>query len=213
MMGYRPAVSLTLPLLLLTSTLVSWCLCGELAVIGRGDCPTTPTQGNFNATKYLGTWYEYERFGNLFQPLVQCGRAIYGDLGNHSISVTNAGTRKIRVLGFTVDESPVLIKGSASVVDLSSPAELRVTFSEFDQTSTAPNYFVVETDYTGYAVVYSCDRLPGDFFNLQLAWVLTRSPGVAPGNLAAIKARLSSAGVPVEQFRAVEQTDCNFNIA
>lgn len=181
----------------------------RLAVIKPGKCPKPSVQANFNRTEYLGTWYEYERFGNWFQILVECGRAEYGvNAADQSISVLNAGTRRFRVFGNPITIGPVSIVGKATTPDPTKPAELTVSFSEFQPTSDTPNYFVVETDYKNYAVVFSCDTLPGNLLNLQFAWILTRERGVAPADLAAIKANLSAANIDVSKLFIVNQENC-----
>merc|ERR550525_722067 len=41
-----------------------------------------------------------------------------------------------------------------------------------------PNYLVVSTDYTSYAVVYSCEKVKGLPF--AFLWYLSRTPEVTP---------------------------------
>lgn len=182
----------------------------NLAVFGSGECPVVSTPKDFDINKYLGQWYEYERFPNWFEVGVKCGFAKYGKNDDGSISVENGGERDawLRRRG----RVPVSITGRATVPDSSQPAQLRVSFNPFDNGQGEANYFLAATDYTSYAVIFQCSR-PAILFgnNLQFAWILTRGQGVAPGNIAALKAQLTEAGIDVAKFQLVEQQDCQLS--
>ena len=49
----------------------------------------------------------------------------------------------------------------------------RVAFSVFQPWG---NYFVVDTDYTDYAIVYSCTGILAQTYCIELVWILTRTP-------------------------------------
>lgn len=166
------------------------------------SCPNPGSQDSFDVNQYLGKWYELERFSAIFELGVICGSAEYSLNDDGSIKVINGGKR--RILGI---ESPTSVTGKATVPDSSRPSELRVSFSRFDPGTGPANYFVVDTDYTTYTVVFSCTDLVGPF-SIQYAWILTRERGVAPGNLAALKSNLESHGVRLSNFNHVDQSDC-----
>ncbi|GFR61433.1 apolipoprotein D-like [Elysia marginata] len=98
------------------------------------------------------------------------------------------------------------VVGNATVPDPSKPAELRVSFGGYGPSGNKPNYFIQETDYENYSVIFSCDELIG--FNIQFAWILTRNRGVAPSNLSDLEQKLEDAGVDTSYFFVVDQSSC-----
>merc|ERR1711874_566849 len=130
----------------------------------RETCPPKPpTIPEFNATNYLGNWYQYEGLPAFFAPSgTSCIRATYGDRGDGSVSVRN------------VDVSPSgkyeQICGYAEIPDPSHPGELKVYFPF----APAGDYWILGTDYENYASVYYCQSLL--VFKIEFAWVLVRDP-------------------------------------
>lgn len=55
-----------------------------------GRCVDTPVLKDFDATKYLGKWFEIERFDYIFERNLQCVRAEYG-LDGDKVTVHNSG--------------------------------------------------------------------------------------------------------------------------
>ncbi|RUS82022.1 hypothetical protein EGW08_010213 [Elysia chlorotica] len=174
-------------------------------VLGLGKCPTVTAQSTLDKAQYLGVWYEYQRFPAIFEAGLDCTTATYGEDGD-DISVTNAGTVRINLFGTKVVLNKNSVDGTATIPDSSKPAELQVSFGGFDMGNNSPNYFIQATDYTNYAVVFSCSEFL--FVNIQFAWILTRDPGVAPTNLATLESNLSDAGVDVSKFMVIDQSGC-----
>lgn len=68
-----------------------WSFDGCTAMIGMGDCPSTPIISSFNAKDYVGKWYEIERFTNWFQLGLECVSAEYGFINETAVTVLNQG--------------------------------------------------------------------------------------------------------------------------
>ncbi|RUS71768.1 hypothetical protein EGW08_020472, partial [Elysia chlorotica] len=69
-------------------------------------------------------------------------------------------------------------------------------------------YWVLETDYDTYSIVYGCTKMPAVPIFTETAWVLTRERSVAPANLDQIKERLTAKGLDVSYFQPGDQKGC-----
>uniref|UniRef100_A0A3B3I0H6 Apolipoprotein D n=1 Tax=Oryzias latipes TaxID=8090 RepID=A0A3B3I0H6_ORYLA len=90
-------------------------------VFKAGKCPTPAVQANFDASKYLGRWFEIQRLPTSFQ-VGQCSTAFYTPKAPGVIEVLNSE----RLDDGTVNS----IVGSAKVKDPAEPAKLEVSFYE-----------------------------------------------------------------------------------
>lgn len=129
-----------------------------------GKCPKQDVVQNFDVNRYAGIWYENRNYFAIFQVGGDCVTATYSLQPNSDVvKVVNSQT----ILGFQNN-----ITGTATITDPSkNEGKLSVAF--FGQQADESNYWVLDTDYTSYTVVWSCqDRI----FNLntQFLWILTR---------------------------------------
>lgn len=200
----------SLPLLLLLSSLG---VTTAFLVIRLGKCPQTPIKQNFNVTRYVGKWWEYQRFPAPFELFSKCGFANYTLLSSDTVEVLNAGIQEFNFI-FYKHRRPIVARGKATILDPKEPGKLQVTFGDSNMNSFAgendPNYFVVDTDYDTYSVVYSCSGDPLGFLNTQFAWILTREQGVIdPDLLRRLHNMLTASGVNVNDFMNVDQKNCD----
>lgn len=132
-----------------------------------GKCPEVDVAvaNNFDLEKYLGLWYEAEKYPFVFEVAGKCITATYGKMENGDVSVVNRQINR-----FTGNEGKV--SGTAAVV---SPGKLSVKFTSLPSpaNSLEANYWVLDTDYTTFSVVYSCRDL-GGLMSGKMVWILTR---------------------------------------
>ncbi|XP_063076204.1 apolipoprotein D-like [Engraulis encrasicolus] len=171
-------------------------LVAEAQVIHLGKCPDPPVQQNFDVVKYLGRWYEIQKLPNVFQSGT-CGQATYtpGD-GEGVVSVLNEELLS--------DGTINVAEGTATVVDPSEPAKLAVTFYP----GTPPgNYWVLDTDFDNYALVYGCKNagpLYADFI-----WILSRSRSLPQETVDRLHTTLTSHGIKIDKLMTTPHVGCD----
>jgi len=136
-----------------------------------GRCPHVLGTPNFNANRYLKTWYQQSALPQVFQDSSdRCVTAEYTPLSEGMIAVYNSGVDS------NGDRSGV--NGAAALTD-SNRGELNVAFFSTPSSSADANYIVLDTDYTSFTYVWGCTNL--GFFHVPALWILTResNPTVA----------------------------------
>ena len=129
-------------------------------------CDSPAPLQNFNATAYMGTWYEQQHVkGQFFQPDDSgCVQAIYSGLNTDNGKFTVSNTLQDAKFGA---RSGVTGTGICS----DKTGHCKVGF--YGPMPMTPNYLIVDTDYKSYSVVYSCG-----WFSNSL-WLITREPVVS----------------------------------
>ncbi|KAG7310788.1 hypothetical protein JYU34_003609 [Plutella xylostella] len=129
-----------------------------------GACPDVAVKPDFNPNRYLGKWYEAERYFAFFELGGKCVTANYGEKDNGMITVVN---KQLSV--FSGVKS--MIEGEANQVSRSDVGKLAVRFPSLPFNFAAP-YWIIDTDYDNYAVVWSCNDY--GIIHTENAWILTR---------------------------------------
>lgn len=174
-------------------------------VVFFGECPTQAVVENFDTAQYLGKWYENRNYFAVFQLLGTCVTATYTDQGNGIIGVAN---RQI-----DITDSVAEVNGWAKLADPSkTEAKLSVAFGasnpfEDDPTAvTDANYLVLDTDYTSYSIVWSCQSL--GIINTQIMWILTRDRVPSAALMDTILAKITERGLSTDKLKVTDQTYC-----
>lgn len=160
-------------------------------------CPRgVKVQPDFDVRKYMGLWYEQERYFAIFQFTYKCGTAHYTLRDDGSVLVNNTGYVRLW-------ESWDTALGSAVNIDPSEPAKLGVSFDEGP--SMVANYWVLSTDYTNHSVVWSCIE-ESSVGNSQNLWILSRAHnGLPESKMAEIRAMLEGYGIDWRKLYNVPQ--------
>ncbi|XP_016528701.1 apolipoprotein Db [Poecilia formosa] len=161
-----------------------------------GPCPSPAVQPSFDVQKYLGRWYEIARLPNSFER-GKCIEANYALRKDGTIRVLNSQLYKDKVS---------TAEGTAVVPDTREMAKLGVSFSYF--TPYSP-YWVLTTDYTSLAVVYSCTDVLR-LFRVEYAWILSRSRFPLPQTVRYAKELLVREGIDISRMKATDQ-NCKDN--
>ncbi|XP_017478861.1 PREDICTED: apolipoprotein D-like [Rhagoletis zephyria] len=165
-------------------------------VFNLGRCPRTiTTVQDFDASKYLGLWNEYAKYPFIFEAGGRCIQAQYGALAGDQVSVLNTQTTKLNVRQS--------IEGIATV---EGPGKLSVRFNGLAALSGDSPYWVLSTDYTTYAVVYSCTNL--GIAHTKVVWILTRDRIPSPAVVKKAEDAIVAQNLPLSPLEITDQLDC-----
>ncbi|CAG9565651.1 unnamed protein product [Danaus chrysippus] len=144
-------------------------------VIFPGQCDETiQAIANFNATRYMGRWYNIESY-----PATSingsCSKALYTLVDNY-VQVNNSQVLNQRLYSIT---------GTAVINSTDNSGKLLVSFPSTGNTPNTANYYVLDTDYDSYAVVYSCENINSEQRRVT-GFKLGRSKQLNSSALAAI---------------------------
>ncbi|XP_001660233.2 apolipoprotein D [Aedes aegypti] len=140
----------------------------EALIISSGTCPKRPVVRNFNVSRYTGLWYEISRYEQPFQLGGECVTAQYSLNKDGTVRVFNSMLIPPNDVRSSIVGRAVVSYPNKDPV----PAKLIVTFNGVP---VASNYWVLDTDYDNFSVVWSCFQI-GGIIHTQGAWILSREP-------------------------------------
>ncbi|OQV23858.1 putative Apolipoprotein D [Hypsibius exemplaris] len=167
-----------------------------------GRCPVVPVKADFDVAQYLGVWYDIRSYFTIFQAGVNCSRADYTSLNATHVRVNNTGTKHNK----KGEKIAINATGVAYAPNASIPAKLKV---KFDNQPNVGDYWVVDTDYSNYAIVWSCKNIASGLFHISYSWVLGRnSNGFSPAVEGTIDQLLAKNNIDATLYEEVVQTGC-----
>ncbi|XP_060073003.1 apolipoprotein D-like [Ylistrum balloti] len=173
-------------------------LFGTAALLQAG-CPTIPPMADFNTERYAGTWYETERFDNPFEWYTRCVSDTYisrGD-GSYTVLYNRIGTWT---------GSNRTTEGALDIVDDTHPGYFIASFSGWIPSG---DYYIIDTDYDDYSIVYSCSDMFG-ITQIELAWIMSRERKSLTGReRSGLYRKLRRLGIDTSQFIVSDQTGCD----
>ncbi|CAH0562310.1 unnamed protein product [Brassicogethes aeneus] len=135
-----------------------------------GFCPEYLPMADFDMERFLGKWYESERYFQFSELASRCVVTDYARAPSGRIYVSNEVTNRItgvkRVIGGNLELTGKGNEGKLNVKYATTPLPTESTLT------------VLDTDYDNYAVVWSCNGFGP--VHAQSAWLMTRER-LAPG--------------------------------
>ncbi|XP_049814289.1 uncharacterized protein LOC126260887 [Schistocerca nitens] len=152
----------------------------------------------FNAAEYLGVWYEIARFGLApFEAGAQCVTAEYSLAGDNNVTVhnrmynTSAGAFN-DIIGWAEFDDPN-----------SGEAKLTVHFPDVP---VAAPYWVLDTDYESYSIVWACREPASETSNItETSWILSRNAELTPEQEQHVNDKLEALGLPRSRYTDTPQ--------
>ncbi|XP_054269157.1 apolipoprotein D-like [Macrosteles quadrilineatus] len=154
-------------MLLLSCVLLSLAHLATAQVPFLGPCSAVSTVENFTLSRYLGRWYEAERYFNLME---FAGKCVTNNITDTS---TDNNTQLVILTKQTswLTDINSSMKGQMRPTDQrGEAAKMIVRYLPMD---LSVNHWILDTDYDNYAVVYSCVDI-GSVLSTRNAWILTR---------------------------------------
>ena len=164
-----------------------WLLAPLLAVLGCAQHPKgVEAVGDFDASRYLGRWYEIARLDNFFESGLDNVTAQYSERSDGGISVLNRGYDSEK--GEWKEA-----QGRAYFVDGPQKGALEVSFFG----PFFGGYNVIALDREGYewAMVCGPDR--------SYLWILSRQPELSPEIMGRLRKRATDLGFDTEALVVV----------
>ncbi|KAL4721555.1 hypothetical protein ACJJTC_012347 [Scirpophaga incertulas] len=129
-----------------------------------GWCPDFQPMANFNMNRFLGTWFEVERYFTVSEVGSRCVTTNYISTPEGRILVSNEITNYITGL-------KRLMEGHLQMIGREGDGRFLVKYSSLPLPYDY-EYSILDTDYDSYAVMWSCSGLGP--VHTQSAWLLTR---------------------------------------
>ncbi|XP_074593070.1 apolipoprotein D-like [Brevipalpus obovatus] len=168
-----------------------------------GPCPVISPPENFDKSRFFGHWIETEKTPSIFDLMMRCMRVDYSDDKDGSINVD--------VRGVSLAGIPVAIQGDGLVQDISKNGFYTVRYG-FGMPIQGTQITVIDTDYTEYALVYSCtNSLLSGVFHSEYVWVLSRDGSLSNPTRQNVYEKLDNLKINRSGLQLSDRTGCPTN--
>ncbi|XP_049454582.1 apolipoprotein Da, duplicate 1 [Epinephelus fuscoguttatus] len=160
-----------------------------------GPCPEPAVQPAFNLRQFMGRWFEIAKLPAQFEK----GRCIET---NFTLTTDNS----IRVVSSEILQGELRkIVGTGVIEDLKNPAKLGISYSYVLPYSP---YWILSTDYTNVALVYSCTDILR-LFHVDFAWILGRTRTLPDATIQRAMQIFANNNIDVTRMIPSKQQGCN----
>jgi len=195
-MVFGPIIKRGKMIIIINCFIFIFCVCSSNA-IDFNTCPSPPVMKDFELTKYLGTWYEIERNYNPAETSKHtCATVVVSQIASKDYNVMFNATWKYRG-----NDRRLIVNGKYNAND--EPAKLKIKPIPY---FPRQNYWVMETDYENYAIVWSC----AEFFlnHYQLVWIFSRERIMRPEIRIKAYNKIQELGFKLEDLIVVPHHNC-----
>ncbi len=182
LLSFRPSIFL----LLLFFFAVS-----RAQMIGSGSCPKVDVVDEFSLENFLGTWYRVQAYPDFSNIVGSCISWDFNQAENEKI------TLQINENRFGLEEF------ETAHGEIVRPGVILISHEDSILARPNSNYYIINTDYENYAVVYTCSR--GFFYRTQNVWILSRKSVLEDVYLEEAKSSLKAEGISTTFLTATSQ--------
>ncbi|XP_076036128.1 apolipoprotein D-like [Oratosquilla oratoria] len=159
-------------------------------VLEFGACPNATTMEDFQFQNLSGKWYHILSFPTDSE-FIACTNSIY---------TIKENVLEVETKGKVAGGNEKMRQGVMAMLPDSDSGELQL-----DSDDMPPmNIWVVYTDYTNVACLYSCTSFPG--LRVDAAWALSRSPRPLVKLIKQCRSYLNELGINTTKFKRVPQS-------
>lgn len=168
-----------------------------------GSCPDHPTVNDFDLSKFQGTWYEIERSFYVFELLGHCPKFTFTLSPDNNLEVKFSMKNRLTGNANTFD-GIAFTKFNPAIWDYRVNTNLPRYIARIMPGSG--KYYVLDTDYDNYAILWSCSNL--GIFHSDLVWILGRRKTLEPEQRSIIYSVLSDLKIDEDRLILSKQAQC-----
>jgi len=170
----------------------------------RSECPpATKPMVDFDASRFSGVWYAVRSF----DPHSSCLTFTYTACGaGEGCSLTVRETKQLNVPRTSTVYSTT---GKLTVANVSDPARMKADF--VSNLGADALYTILDTDYTRYAIVYTCQNFPLKLHHRRDVYTLVRDVSAAAGleqEVTQLRSAVLEANVIENESKEVSHENC-----
>jgi apolipoprotein D and lipocalin family protein len=175
------------------------------ANFSTGKCLTIPVIKNVDLNRYVGEWYEIERYNAFFERNLKCGKGKYGIINDNTLSIENSGVDKKTGELFTLSGRATINSPATAMNQLTLFFPIQVAGITVFENEGA--YNIWDTDYDTYTLIYSCKEIIPGIVKAESASVMSRQKTLSAETTQYLKDVLATEGLNMDTFEVIAQ-DC-----